>query len=136
MQTQHFSRFPTEGEEPNRLVNAAMELLNGALNGDPQATQTLIASVDQSPIRSVNVDREKSSSFSKLRSRERETLALLNEGKDTNKICSVMVVSPSTVRTYKARICRAYGVRTTKEALKEARAKGDVCSERREQVKK
>ena len=94
-------------------MDAAVKLLNGALSGDVLATKILSTSVNQ--LRQTGMTR-----------RQLQVLSMFNEGKSCGEICAVMRIEPSTLRDYKAAICKHYGTRPIAKALEDARRRGDV----------
>ena len=98
------------------LLHAVREVAAGNFYVSPEAARRLR-------------DLKMSGSMETITAREAEVLIALRDGKTTDEIAHLLLLSPSTVKTHLSSIFRKLGARNRVEALREAVKRGVISEE-------
>lgn len=102
-------------------VEALPRAIVGALNGEAAVSRTMMRTLIEQLRRLPAPGEGFRPVHSPLTTREWEVLDLVCEGKGTDEIADVLVVSPETVRSHVKHILRKLGVKSREEATAAAR---------------
>lgn len=98
------SGFMLKNAPPASLVHAVRVAHEGNALLAPEVTRRLIGHLAPAP-------RTDDPRIGRLTARERETLALIGQGRSNDEIAAALFVTPTTVRTYVSRILTKTGAR-------------------------
>jgi DNA-binding NarL/FixJ family response regulator len=107
-------------------LNALPRALLGALHGEGVTSRTMVRTLIEELRRPPATGNGLRPVHSPLTTREWEVLDLVCEGKTTDEIAEVFVVSPETVRTHIKRVLRKLGVSSRQDAVAIARSMRSV----------
>ncbi len=105
------SGFLSKDAAPEQLTSAIRKILRGSRHITERTADLLLQTWE---------DTNESQLHEKLSDREFQVLCLLGQGKTTKDIAAVLMLSPPTVSTYRARILDKMRLRTTADLVKYA----------------
>lgn len=105
----------------NDIVKAVRASLKGEIYLSPSVSHKVVESYI-----SVKRKTQREDLFDKLTNREREVLQLTAEGRSTREISSILIVSPSTIKTHQSNIMEKLKMEKTSEMIEFAGSLGIV----------